>query len=102
MSIKIVVRFPASQNRPATNPTSNPLERILISGWQHEMERVKQEDSLDPPLERFLLRNGSQTTERGLSDTLSMGEDLKDEREICHVEYKDHLQLKMLIIIFPC
>jgi hypothetical protein len=27
---------------------------------------MKQEDSLDHPLERFLLRNGSQTTERGL------------------------------------
>jgi hypothetical protein len=30
------------------------------------MERVKWEDSLDPPLEWFLLRNGSQTTKRGL------------------------------------
>jgi hypothetical protein len=30
-----------------------------------------------------------------------MGEDLKDEREKDHVEYKDHLQHKMLII-FPC
>jgi hypothetical protein len=34
---------------------------------------VKQEDSLDPPLERFLLRNGSQTTERGLSEKLIVG-----------------------------
>jgi hypothetical protein len=33
---------------------------------------------------------------------LSMGEDLKDKREKGYVEYKDHLQHKMLIIIFPC
>jgi hypothetical protein len=30
-----------------------------------------------------------------------MGEDLKDEREKGHVEYKDHLQQKMLIILSP-
>jgi hypothetical protein len=29
-----------------------------------------------------------------------MGEDLKDEREKGHVEYKDHIQHKMLIINF--
>jgi hypothetical protein len=33
---------------------------------------------------------------------LSMGEDLKDEREKGHVEYEDHLHHKMLIIVFPC
>jgi hypothetical protein len=32
--------------------------------------------------------NSSSST---LSNTLSMGEDLKDEREKGHVEYKDHL-----------
>jgi hypothetical protein len=43
--------------------------------------------------------NSSSST---LSNTLSMGKDLKDEKEKVHVEYKDHLQHKMLIIIFPC
>jgi hypothetical protein len=31
---------------------------------------------------------------------LSMGEDLRDEREKDHVEYKDHLHHKMFIILF--
>jgi hypothetical protein len=31
-----------------------------------------------------------------------MEEDLNDEGGKGHVEYKDHLQHKMLIIIFPC
>jgi hypothetical protein len=32
---------------------------------------------------------------------LSMGEDLKDERKKGHMEFKDHLHHKMLIILFP-
>jgi hypothetical protein len=31
---------------------------------------------------------------------LSMGEDLKDEREKGHMEFKDHLHHKMLFILF--
>jgi hypothetical protein len=30
-----------------------------------------------------------------------MREDLKDERENGHIEFKDHLHHKMLIILFP-
>jgi hypothetical protein len=33
---------------------------------------------------------------------LSMGEDLKDDREKGHMEFKDHHHHKILFILFPC
>jgi hypothetical protein len=43
----------------------------------------------------------SDSTSYILSNMLSMGEDLEDEREKGHAEYKDRLHHKMLIILFP-
>jgi hypothetical protein len=44
----------------------------------------------------------SDSSSSTLSNMLSMGEDLKDEKEKGHLEFKDHLHHKMLIIHFPC
>jgi hypothetical protein len=44
----------------------------------------------------------SDSSSSTFSNMLSMGGDLKDERENGHMEFKDHLHHKMLIILFPC
>jgi hypothetical protein len=44
---------------------------------------------------------GSDSSSSTLSNMLSMGEDLKDERGKGHMEFKDHLHHKMLTILFP-
>jgi hypothetical protein len=41
---------------------------------------------------------GSDSSSSTLSNMLSMWEDLKDKRENNHMEFKDHLHHKMLII----
>jgi hypothetical protein len=43
----------------------------------------------------------SDSSSSTLGNMLSMREDLKDERENGHIEFKDHLHHKMLIILFP-
>jgi hypothetical protein len=45
---------------------------------------------------------GSDSSSSILSNMLSMEEDLKNERENSHMEFKDHLHHKMLVILFPC
>jgi hypothetical protein len=49
-----------------------------------------------------LPRITSDSSSSTLSNMLSMGEDLKDEKEMGCIEYKDHLHHKMIIILFPC
>jgi hypothetical protein len=56
---------------------------------------VKREDSLDPPLERFLLRNGSQTTERGLRSRFLIWVDAEP------VLHPDQDQVKPVVSLDP-